>query len=249
MSRIKIIISVTVFILIAGIIILVFYRNEEGSSGLSIRYPFNDALFPPEFPAPSFEWSSQIIDSAPWEVSLVARNKRYSITTTTTTTKWTPEESKWDSLKLLSDFGKVNFTVRKTGSAKLSKKISFSISHDTVGAPILYRQMPIPVVIAEKNLDSMNYMLINIGSKNRPHVAMRGFPVCGNCHSFNADGSSIGLDLDAGLRDKGGYFISPIRDTILFNAQNYMSWSKRETKDFRALFQDVTRWPVYRNDS
>ena len=48
--------------------------------------------------------------------------------------------------------------------------------------------MPIPFIIAEKTLDSMNFMLINIGSKKKPHVAMSGFPVCGNCHSFSADG-------------------------------------------------------------
>ena len=76
----------------------------------------------------------------------------------------------------------------------------------------------------------MNYMLINIGSKNRPHTAMKGFPVCGNCHSFNADGSTIGLDLDAGLRDKGGYFVSQIKDTVLFDPGNYMSWSKIEKR-------------------
>jgi hypothetical protein len=240
MSKLKIFISVTVFVLIAGIILLLFYRKNEVSSGLSVRYPFNNALFPPEFPAPSFEWVSEIMDPSPWEVSLVSHNKKYSIFASTKETKWTPEESKWDSLKFLSDFGKVYFTVRKAGNRKISRKISFSISHDTVGSPILYRQMPIPVVIAEKNLDSMNYMLINIGSKNRPHVAMKGFPVCGNCHSFNANGSTIGLDLDAGLRDKGGYFISPIRDTILFDAENYMSWSKKEKRRTFGLFSKIS---------
>jgi hypothetical protein len=238
MSRLKIIISVTVIVIIA--LLLIFYRKNERSSGVSVRYPFNNALFPPEFPAPSFEWVSEIRDPSPWEVSLVSRNKKYLINASTTETKWTPQESKWDSLKLLADFGKIYFTVRKAGSVNLSRKISFSISHDTVGAPILYRQMPIPVVIAEKNLDSMNYMLINIGSKSRPHVAMKGFPVCGNCHSFNADGSTIGLDLDAGLRDKGGYFISPIRDTILFNAENYMSWSKKEKRRTFGLFSKMS---------
>ena len=68
----------------------------------------------------------------------------------------------------------------------------------------------------------MNFMLINFGSKNAmPHTAMKGFPVCGNCHSFSADGSTIALDLDAGRRDKGGYFISAINDTIIFNQDNF----------------------------
>ena len=240
MSRLKIIISVFVFTVLSVIVIFVFVKKKEKNSGFSIRYPFNNALFPPEFPAPTFEWKTDIKAGSTWEVALVTRNKNYTINSSTTETTWTPEESKWDSLKVLSDFEKIYFTVRKPGVKKSAGKIAFSISHDTVGAPILYRQMPIPVITAEKNLDSMNYMLINIGSKNRPHVAMKGFPVCGNCHSFNADGSTIGLDLDAGLRDKGGYFISPIRDTILFNPDNYMSWSKIEKRRTFGLFSKMS---------
>jgi len=121
-----------------------------------------------------------------------------------------------------------------------AKKLFFRISKDSVGAPILYRQMPIPFIIAEKNLESMNFMLLNVGSKKAPHVAMGGFPVCGNCHSITADGSTIGLDLDAGLRDKGGYFVSPIKDTIVFNPDNYMSWSKIEKRRTFGLFSKIS---------
>ena len=52
--------------------------------------------------------------------------------------------------------------------------------------------------------------------------------------------STIGLDLDAGLRDKGGYFISPIKDTILFNPDNYMSWSKIEKRRTFGLFSKMS---------
>lgn len=240
MSKLKVIISILVFALISAIILLVYFRKKERASELSIKYPFNNALFPPEFPAPTFEWNSRIKDTSGWEVTLFTSNKKYTINTTTTHTTWTPEESKWDSIKILSGYDKIFFKVSKSGKSRLYKKISFIISPDTVGAPILYRQMPVPFIIAERNLDSMNYMLINIGSKNKPHVAMKGFPVCGNCHSFSADGKTIGLDLDAGLRDKGGYFISPIRDTILFNPDNFMSWSKIEKRRTFGLFSKIS---------
>ena len=69
---------------------------------------------------------------------------------------------------------------------------------------------------------------------------MKGFPVCGNCHSFTADGNTIGLDLDAGLRDKGGYFISPIKDTILFNSTNFRSWTKIEKRRTFGLFSKIS---------
>ncbi len=240
MNRSKIIIYVTVFVLIAAIIILVFLRKDETSSGLTIRYPFNNAVFPPEFPAPTFEWNSTVKDTSSWEVALFTRDKKYVIRTTTTQTTWTPEESEWDSIKILSGHHRIFFTLNKAGRSRLTGKISFIISPDTVGAPILYRQMPVPFIIAERNLDSMNYLLINVGSKNKPHVAMKGFTVCGNCHSFSADGKTIGLDLDAGLRDKGGYFISPIKDTVLFNPDNFMSWSKIEQRRTFGLFSKLS---------
>ena len=240
MSKLKIIISLTVVTLISAALLLVVFRKNARSSELTVRYPFNKALFPPEFPAPTFEWISKAKESSSWEISLITGNKKYSINSTTDKTKWTPEESKWDSLKVLSGFEKIYFTVKRSGQGGASAKISLSISRDCVGAPILYRQMPIPFILAEKRLDSMNFMLINIGSKTRPHVAMKGFPVCGNCHSFSADGNTIGLDLDAGLRDKGGYFVSPIKDTILFNPDNYMSWSKIEKRRTFGLFSKIS---------
>ncbi len=240
MRRVRIIISVTILALAGAVVLVVFLRKNQNPSGFSIRYPFNNALFPPEIPAPTFEWNVAIKDYTPWDVSLVAGDKKYSVNGTTRNTIWTPEESKWDSIKILSDFGKIYFTLKKSGTPGPAAKVEFSLSHDTVGAPIMYRQMPIPFILAEKNLDSMNFMLINIGSKSRPYVAMKGFPVCGNCHSFSADGSTIGLDLDAGLRDKGGYFISPIRDTVLFNPSNYMSWSKIEKRRTFGLFSKMS---------
>jgi hypothetical protein len=69
---------------------------------------------------------------------------------------------------------------------------------------------------------------------------MRGFPVCGNCHSFSADGNTIGLDLDAGLRDKGGYFVADISDTVNFNVGNYNSWSKLEKRRTFGLFSKLS---------
>jgi hypothetical protein len=238
MSRLKIILSVLLFTF-AGLAILDCTRKKD-SSEISISYPFNDALFPPEFPPPTFEWKNKTKDSSSWEVSLATGNKDFSIKGNTRGTSWTPEKSGWDSIKNLSNFNKIYFSVKKSGEKSRSERIYFKISRDTVGAPILYRQIPIPFAIAEKQLDSMNYMLINIGSSNPPHVAMRGFPVCGNCHSFSADGKTIGLDLDAGRRDKGGYFISEIKDTVFFNIRTYMSWSKIEKRSTFGLFSKIS---------
>jgi hypothetical protein len=240
MSKVRIFIYVAAGLLVVSGLIAVFTFNHKHSRDILLRYPFNKAEFPPEFPAPTFEWNAGMKDNVPWDLSLTTGNGKYEIKASVPGSSWKPEEQKWDSLKVISNHGKIWFTLQKEGKQGPYEKISFTISHDSVGAPILYRQMPIPFILAEKKLDSMNFMLINLGSKGRPHIAMRGFPVCGNCHSFSADGNTIGLDLDAGLRDKGGYFISPVRDTIMFTPQNYMSWSKIEKRRTFGLFSKIS---------
>lgn len=230
------------------LILIVFFsilpacsRKTDPARELKISSPFPDALFPPEFPAPAFEWWSQKQDKAiDYDVTLFTQNNKLSYSATVNQQQWTPGESAWDSIKALSGNEKIHFTVKRSGSDEKVSKISFSISNDSVGAPVLFRQMPIPFLIAEKTLDSMNFVLIDFGSKQKPHVAMRGFPVCGNCHSLSQDGNTLGLDLDAGLRDKGGYFITKVEDTVTFDVNNYNSWSTLEKRRTFGLFSKLS---------
>lgn len=237
MRKLKIIISILFLITICFIVI--DCKKGSNPSTLNITHPFNNAILPPEFPAPLFEWWSEVRDTSTYEVSLITNNKKHEIYAVTDQQNWTPDEPTWDSLKILSDHKKIHFTVKRKGDTN-SSSVSFKISADSVGAPVLYRQMPIPFLVAEKQLDSMNFMLINFGSKQKPHIAMKGFSVCGNCHSFTADGSKIGLDLDAGFRDKGGYFVADVKDTVQFNLSNFNSWSKIEKRRTFGLFSKLS---------
>jgi hypothetical protein len=227
-------------IIILSLIVQLIFKMQAKSHGLIIIYPFNNTLFPPEFPVPAFEWKTDMQYNGIWTVELITYNKKFIIKEKTDQLKWSPRQTAWDSLKLLSCNKNIKFIVYQEDKKRSGRNIRLKISNDTVGAPVLYRQMPIPFVFAEKNLDSMNYMLINFGSNNPPHIAMKGFPVCGNCHSITVDGNTIGLDLDAGRRDKGGYFVSEITDSILFNHDNYMSWSKIENRRTFGLFSKIS---------
>ena len=216
-------------------------RKTDPDRELKISNPSPDALFPPEFPAPAFEWWCLKQDlSESYDVTLFTENNKLSYNATVNKPNWTPRESAWDSIKALSANEKIHFTVRRTGSDEEVSKVSFSVSTDSVGAPVLFRQMPIPFLVAEKTLDSMNFILIDFGSKQKPHVAMKGFPVCGNCHSLSQDGKTLGLDLDAGLRDKGGYFITEVEDTVTFDISKYNSWSKLEKRRTFGLFSKLS---------
>ncbi len=229
-------------LLLAGILTLFFSCSpkNESSGGITVVNPINDALFPAEFPAPAFEWFSRTRDVGIWDVTLTAGNKGITISGVTSATKWKPRESAWDSIKSFSAHNKVYFSVKLRGKNDQNARVSFRISRDSVGAPILYRQMPIPFAIAEKQLDSMSYMLIDPGSSGSPHFTMRSFPVCGNCHSITSDGRTIALDLDAGRRDKGGYFVADIKDTIKYDINNFMSWSKTIKRSTFGLFSKIS---------
>ncbi len=228
-----------IFCIASLVYFIIQYPLFDDARKLNINHPFRGAVFPPEFPSPLFEWWSESRDSASYEIELYTSNGKFLINQNTREQVWKPQEDLWDSLKMMSGADKIIFRVRRSGEMRAAK-VSFTISPDSVGAPILYRQMPIPFLVAEKRLDSMNFMLLNVGSRQSPHVAMKGFPVCGNCHSFTADGKTIGLDLDAGLRDKGGYFVSQIQDTILFNIDNYRSWSRFEKRRTFGLFSKIS---------
>ncbi len=221
------------------VVAVVCTRKTGPAEGISILHPFQDALFPPEFPAPLFEWFNETRDKTTYEVSLFTDDEKYVISETTDELKWTPDESKWDSLKILSNFKDIYFTVKRSGGENPAT-VGFKLSRDTVNAPVLYRQMPIPFIVAEKKLDSMSFKLVDFGSKKPPHIAMKGFPVCGNCHSLTENGDKIGLDLDAGLRDKGGYFVSDIEDTVAFDLSRYTSWSKLENRRTFGLFSKLS---------
>lgn len=227
--------------LISGVllaVLLYFFAVQIVSRRIVIVYPFDKTVFPPEFPAPTFFWTYQGKYAGEWRIRLQAGDS-VVVDTLIRDEKWQPEAILWKRIKQIAKNDRIEFQLSKPGSlARCS--LSFTFSSDSVGAPILFRQLPIPFVLAERILDSMNYVLIDVGHEGPPHVAMKSFPVCGNCHSFTAGGELIGLDLDAGLRDKGGYFIAPITDTIVFDKSNYHSWTKIEQRRTFGMFSKLS---------
>jgi hypothetical protein len=234
MNKIKIIIPLIIILAT----LFLFARNKIHNE-VHIEYPFAKTQFPPEFPSSTFSWSSTSGFQGSWRICISGKNGRIELDTVLAGTSWTPSEQFWSRLKAESLHGNIRFSVKRIGKPGKSS-VLFKFSPDSVGAPILYRQMPIPFVLAEKLLDSMNFVLINVGSKDPPHLAMKQFFVCGNCHSFTQDGKAMGLDLDAGLRDKGGYFIASIQDTMYFSMENYLSWTRIENRRTFGLFSKIS---------
>ena len=115
----------------------------------------------------------------------------------------------------------------------LSKKtISIKTSRDEVGAPIFFRSVPLPFDFAVKNMETIKWCLGDISSEKPPQIVLEDMMVCGNCHSFTADGNVLGMDVDY-ANDKGSYVISNVSEEIMLTRDNVFTWAdyKKETKE------------------
>jgi len=219
-------------------ILIYLFSINIATRKIVVEYPFDKTIFPPEFPAPTFFWKHKGPYAGEWRIRISVKHS-VIVDTLVSDGKWQPEARKWEHIKQVAQNERIVFELSKPKSLA-KRSITFSFSKDSVGSPILFRQLPIPFVLAEKILDSMSYILLDVGHDGPPHEAMKSFPVCGNCHSFTAGGELIGLDLDAGLRDKGGYFIAPVTDTIMFDKNTYHSWTKIEKRRTFGMFSKLS---------
>ncbi len=107
-----------------------------------------------------------------------------------------------------------------------------STSIDSVGAPIFYRDVPLPFDFARERMELIQWRLGDISKSERPPVVLENLPVCGNCHSFTPDGSTLAMDVDSG-GDKGSYVITPIEENIFLSRDKLITWSdyKREENE------------------
>jgi WD40-like Beta Propeller Repeat len=241
MKRVSIIILGV--LLVTSIAILIHHQYND--SKIKILYPWNGALFPIDFASPTFRWRDNSKETNSWEIKVCTRTNKSFITRIINSTSWKPDSTTWDSLQKYSNFEDLEFQIKRiksrhTLSFNFKSTVSFHFSPDEVGAPILYRTIPIPFVLAEQKPQLMGYSLFNIASYQPPHIALDHFMVCGNCHSFSRDGKTIALDFDAEKRDKGGFFIANVDSVINFDKDNYISWSRLKGHSTFGLFSKIS---------
>ena len=100
-----------------------------------------------------------------------------------------------------------------------------------MGAPIFYRDVPLPFRHVLNNIESIRWRLGEVSS-HKPPTLLTGMKVCGNCHSFTADGKTLAMDVDYGS-DKGSYVIADTGPETVLKRDNVISWSdyRREDKE------------------
>jgi tetratricopeptide (TPR) repeat protein len=150
---------------------------------------------------------------------------------------WAPSPVLWASIKRHSVAGAANVTI--TGYAQASPANAVSrgevvvrTSRDPVGAPIFYRDVPLMPTETEKGqikplapqaLPLVNWRLRAVGER-ASRLLLSGMPVCANCHSFSADGKTMGMDLDGLQNNKGQYFLTALQSEISVDRKDVIQW-------------------------
>ncbi len=224
---------ITIIILISGFSVVQRVEALGSQKSLKITYPYNKALFPLDFAAPTFRWKDDS-KTAQWQVMIKFRDKGKSVSAKVNEPEWQPEADLWKSIKKRSKGKHFSFKVRGMGNAGSKvfseTNIIVHISKDSVKAPIFYRDVPLPASLATRKLKSIVWRLGEVSSNKLPPAVLSNLPACGNCHSFSADGKLFAMDVDFG-NDKGAYIISEMKQEIVFEKDKLISWSDYKKKD------------------
>jgi len=216
-------------------------QPEQGRLGdLTILYPLDDTLFPPEIVPPTFRWVDKTPGAELWVIHLAFGDREKALTFSVREPTWTPEPAQWETIKRRSRESTAKATIvgwRKSTERKLCSyaTVTFSTSADPVGAPLFYREVNLPFVEAVKDPSRIRWRFGAISSVDPPPIVLQDLPVCGNCHSFSADGRVLGMDVDY-ANDKGSYVITELAETTTLTSRDIITWSEFEREQGHVTF-------------
>lgn len=204
-------------------------ENLGGAGPLTIEYPLNGTLFPPDIAPATFRWKDENADCDAWLVTIKFEDDKEDLRFVTGAAQWIPKAAEWEDIKKRSRQKQAIVTIigvdRTSPQKALSVgRITIKTSGDAVGAPIFYREVNLPFVDAVKDPSNIRWRFGDISSAEQPPVVLEKLPVCGNCHSFSADGRLLGMDIDY-ANDKGSYAIVGIEERMVLDKSKIITWS------------------------
>ncbi len=154
---------------------------------------------------------------------------------------WRPDEKVWATIKSHSVRQPATvvisgYTSRTANEPVSSGRVEIQTSTDPVGAPILYRDVPLLPATKEQIergvikplpdsvLPDIKWELRYI-SAPKSNVVMRSLPTCANCHSVSRDGKTLGIDVDGPQNDKGLYALVPLHKVSTISTDYMVRWS------------------------
>lgn len=252
-----------------------FYLENPGSqvaaqasaAHITIDYPRNGSMFPPDMEAPTFLWRDTAAAALRWRIDvsfhngapalhvdsrgewmhvgeidprcISPNNKLPELTPEQAQTHtWKPDLATWEAIKNKARGGAVTISFHGYGKASdgemlSSGRVEIEISADPVNAPIFYRDVPLMPSETEKGfikplsanaVPLIAWRMRNV-SERSSHVVMTGLHTCANCHSFAANGKTLGLDMDGPQNDKGLYALAPVQKRMTIGTEDMISWA------------------------
>lgn len=154
---------------------------------------------------------------------------------------WRPDAKTWEQIRKHSQ--KQPAVIRFAGYRSKDDRqpvsvgqVTIATSPDPVGAPIMYRDVPLippPPESEERGiikplpdsvLPKIKWQLRWI-SDTESKTVMTGLPTCANCHSPSRDGSTLGIDVDGPQNDKGLYALMPVKPVTTMGNGYVIHWS------------------------
>ena len=224
--------------------ILTVYQEHADYNDLSIDYPLDGTLFPPEMIAPTFRWSDSVSASKAWLVQVGFAGGETRLHFLSHRQQWKPQPQDWRKMKKMTVGRDAEVVILGVSSGEFPAIVSkagmtFRTSKDPVGAPLFYREVELPFLKAEKNLAGVRWRFGAIDNPSPP-VVLEDLPVCGNCHSFTRDGRTLAMDVDYASR-KGSYVITKVKKQMVLARQDVITWNDEEnTEQTHGLLSQVS---------
>jgi Flp pilus assembly protein TadD len=255
--------------IVAGSFILLQGAAPQESAGrlaaITIDYPVQGSVFPPEITPPTFLWRDTANDAASWTIdvsfadgspalharaagepmhigeidpeAVSANNEPPKLTPEQAAAHtWTPEAGIWRTIKNHSAASPATIVITGfRGELKQpvsSGRVSIETSKEPAGAPIFYRDVPLMPNQGKKGVitplapEAIGLIKWRLRYLDEPasHVVMEKISTCANCHSFSADGKTMGLDVDGPQNDHGLYALIPVAKETAIRTQDVIKW-------------------------
>lgn len=149
---------------------------------------------------------------------------------------WAPDAVTWETIQSHSMGHPATVTItgfRGDQTALSRSHITILTSADPVGAPIFYRDVPLMPTrgvdgvvqpLSPSTIHLIKWRLRDI-RRTESRTVLQNMPTCGNCHSFSADGKTLGMDIDGPANDKGLYALVPVGRHISITGDNLVHWN------------------------
>ena len=208
--------------------ILAVYQEHADYGDITIEYPLNETLFPPEIIPPVFRWKDFVPASRAWLVRIEFADGKECVYFLTRRQQWTPRPEDWENIKHRSLEQEAQVVILGVGPGEPVKifsraKMSFRTSKDPVGAPLFYREVNLPFIDADKDPSRIRWRFGSIASPEPP-IVLQNLPVCGNCHSFSRDGTTLAMDVDY-ASNKGSYIITKVKQEMVLASSDIITWA------------------------